>query len=145
MDILSQICDMVQNTVKFSGTTSPKIDFVNAMLKNNNLATIPEEYQEFLKKTNGLIAPPYEFYGTDTVDRKEYNYKFPNIIDANKPLLKNNNPLIENRVVIGTVFFDMIIFDGLDKKFKIVNRVNFEIIKSFEKFKHLLEYVTETI
>ena len=145
MDTLSQIYDILQNGIKFEKANTAKIDFVNAMLKNNNLATIPEEYQKFLMETNGAILPPYEFYGTDIMDRKGYNYKFPNLIEANMPLIKNKNPLIEGRVIIGSVFFDVIIFDEIDKKFKIVNRINFEIIKTFEKFKHLLEYVKETI
>ena len=142
---LSKLTDMVANSVKFDGANSAKIDFTNAMLKNNNLAIIPFEYQEFLKETNGLILPPYEFYGTEVFNRTEYNYKFPNIIDVNIPLIKDKNPLIENRVILGSVFFDIIIFDDMDKKFKIVNRINFEIIEIFENFNQLLEYVNNTI
>ena len=142
---LSLFENKVPNSVRFDGTNSAKIDFTNAMLKNNNLASIPSEYQEFLKETNGLILTPYEFYGTEAVSRNEYNYKFPNIIDINITLVKNKNPLIEKRVIIGSVFFDIIIFDDTDKKFKIVNRVNFEIIEVFENFTQLLEYVKNTI
>ena len=142
---LLQLENMVPNSLKFSGASIAKIDFTNAMLKNNNLSEIPSEYQEFLKETNGLLLPPYEFYGTEVIDRKEYNYKYPNLIDINIPLVKNKNPLIENRIIIGSVFFDVIIFDAIDKKFKIINRVNFEIIESFDNFKQLFEYVNDTI
>ena len=142
---LSQFERIVPNCLKFNGASIAKIDFTNAMLKNNNLSEIPVEYQEFLKETNGFLLPPYEFYGTEVIERKEYNYKYPNIVDINIPFVKNKNPLIEKRLVIGSVFFDIIIFDEIDKKFKIINRVNFEIIESFENFKQLLEYVNDTI
>ncbi len=142
---LSQFKKKIPNIVRFDAANSAKIDFTNAMLKNNNLAVIPAEYQEFLKETNGLILPPYEFYGTEITNRIEYNYRFPNIIEINIPLVKNKNPLIEKRVIIGSVFFDIIVFDEFDKKFKIINRVNFEIIETFENFKQLFEYVSKTI
>lgn len=145
LEKLSQFKNKIHNIVTFDAANGAKIDFTNAMLKNNNLAIIPAEYQEFLKETNGLILPPYEFYGTEIVNRTEYNYRFPNIIEINIPLVKNKNPLIEKRVIIGSVFFDIIIFDEFDKKFKIINRVNFEIIETFENFKQLFEYVSKTI
>ncbi len=144
-EIISKLESKVPNARKFDGATKAKIDFANAMLKNNNLANISNEYQEFLMETDGMILPPYEFYGTEVINRPEYNYKFPNLIEANIDLVKDKNPLIENRVIIGNVFFDIIIFDEIDKKFKILNRVNFEIIETFENFKQLLEYVIKTV
>ncbi len=137
--------NMVPNAVRFDNANISQIDFTNAMLKNNNLSPIPPEYQEFLKESDGLILPPYEFYGTKVFERTKYNYKFPNVVDVNMPLVKSGNPLINNRVIIGSMFFDIIIFDEDDKKFKILNRINFETIKVFEKFKQLLEYIKETI
>lgn len=142
---ISQLESIIKNSIHFSGASAAKIDFTNAMLKNNNLAHLPVEYQEFLKITNGLILPPYEFYGTEIIERPEYNYRFPNVIEANIPLVKNKNLLIEKRVIVGTVFFDIIVFDEMDLKFKIINRVNFEVIKTFEDFEKLLEYIEMTV
>ena len=142
---LSYLEKMVSNSVRFDVANISQIDFTNAMLKNNELSALPTEYQEFLMESDGLILPPYEFYGTKIIERMEYNYKFPSIIEVNMPLVKNKNPLIKNRVIIGSMFFDVIIFDETDKKFKILSRINFETVKTFEKFKQLLEYIKETL
>ena len=144
-EIISLLKKKISNSVTFDGASVAKIDFTNAMLKNNKLSDLPEEYQKFLMETNGFIVPPFEFYGTEIFDRNDFNYRFPNVVEVNLPLVKNQNPLIEQRVIIGSVFFDMIIFDGIDRKFKIMNRVNFETIKTFESFEKVLEYLQENL
>ena len=48
-EIISKLESRVPNARKFDGATKAKIDFANAMLKNNNLANISNEYQEFVQ------------------------------------------------------------------------------------------------
>ena len=134
---VKKLKSLVKNSVVFDGAKPAKLDFTNA--------TLPPEYIEFLKITNGMIIPPYEFYGSEVIDRKDYNYKYPSIMEINKTFVQNKNPLIENRIVIGNVFFDTIIYDKFDNNYKIVNRINFEIIKSFSSFSNLLDYIIESM
>lgn len=142
---VKKLKSLVKNSVVFDGAKPAKLDFTNAMLTNSKNATLPPEYIEFLKITNGMIIPPYEFYGSEVIDRKDYNYKYPSIMEINKTFVQNKNPLIENRIVIGNVFFDTIIYDKFDNNYKIVNRINFEIIKSFSSFSNLLDYIIESM
>lgn len=138
---ISKIKELIENTITFEKAEKAKIDFINAMLKNNEFSIIPYEYEQFLVLSNGLIALPCELYGTETINRQEYNYKFPNIIDANKVFIENKNPLMKNRVMLGTIAFDIIIFDANDNKFKILNRFNFETIETFSSFNNILDYI----
>ncbi len=131
-----------ENVITFAKAEKSKIDFVNAMLKNDNFATIPFEYENFLLLSNGLIIPPIELYGSEDIERKEYNYKFPSIIEANKIFIQNKNPLMKNRVMLGTFIFDIIVFDGNDNFYKILNRFNFDTIETFKSFNELFDYIS---
>lgn len=133
----------IENIITFQKAEIAKIDFVNAMLKNDNFSEIPSDYKNFLMFTNGLIMPPVELYGTENVERAKYNYKFPNIIEVNKIFIDNKNPLIKNRLMLGTFAFDILIFDGNDNLYKILNRFNFETIETFKSFNELFDYISE--
>ena len=141
----SSLMNKFKNVVLFEPTTQSKIDFANAMLTNNNIQKIPSDYSDFLKVHNGLIIPPFELYGTDVIHRNNYNYKFPNLFDINSLFIKNKNPLIENRIVVGSIGFDIILYDYIDSKYKIVNRLNFEIIEQFDTSDNLFDYVINTL
>lgn len=133
----------IENIITFQKAEIAKIDFVNAMLKNDNFSEIPSDYKNFLMFTNGLIMPPVELYGTENVERAKYNYKFPNIIEVNKIFIDNKNPLMKNRLMLGTFAFDILIFDGNDNLYKILNRFNFETIETFKSFNELFDYISE--
>ena len=125
-----------------------KIDFSSAMLDNAGGTNIPNDYAEFLEKTNGMIAVPFEFYGTEIQKRNECMpaYNFPNIVDVNQPFFKDNkNLLMKKRIVVGQTLCDLIIFDGNDKKYKLLQRINFKTICEFNKFDDVIEYVKNSL
>lgn len=145
-DKISKIRLKAKNFVMFDKGTTAKIDFAGAMLKNAGGVEIPLDYVEFLKNTNGMIAVPFEFFGTDVMERKERLYKFPNIVDINMDFLKNNRiTLMRGRIVVGHVYFDMIIFDGNDGKYKLVARNNFATVRVFKDFEEVLGYVEQSL
>ena len=133
----------ITNVKEFAPTNDAKIDFVDAMLKNGEFATLPEDYKEFLKITNGIIAQPYEFYGTENINRIENNYKFPNVVEVNNLFKETTNPLMKNRVVLGEKFFDIFVYDNYDNLYKILNRLNLSIIKIFKNFEEVLDNILE--
>ena len=132
--------------VAFDSVQSAKVDFAGAMLKNAGGVNIPSDYAEFLKNTNGMIATPFEFYGTEVQKRNNIPpYNFPNIVDVNMVFLKDKNPLMVNRIVVGMVYFDLIIFDGKDKKYKLLHRTNFAVVSEFKNFDDVLGYVIKSL
>lgn len=108
----------------FAGATDSRIDFANAMLKNEGFAPLPRDYAEFLMETNGMIAPGVEFYGTDEIGRAKERYKFPNILGANMALAKGGNPLIKGSVLVGNAFLYAIIYDPADGTYRIASRLS---------------------
>ena len=135
-----------KNFVEFVGVNRAKVDFAGAMLKNAMGVSIPNDYAEFLQKTDGMIATPFEFFGTSEHDRKMQMYKFPNIVDFNMVFLKGDKiPSMRKRIVVGQVYFDMIIFDGNDGKYKLVARNNFASIRIFNGFEDVLGYVAQSL
>ena len=145
-DKISKIMRKCRRAVLFDGVVKAKVDFAGAMLKNAGGTEVPADYVEFLEKSNGMIEAPYEFYGTEVHKRNAAMYNFPNIVDANMDLLKDGkNPFVLRRIIIGQSYFDLIIFDEVDAKYKIVNRLNFSVVKEFKSFEMLLDFVIASL
>ncbi len=122
-------------------TEMAKIDFIDAMLSNSNRAKLPNDYKKLLEKHNGIIAVPLEFYGCESIKRDKYNYKFPSILEINEIFKETNNHFMEQKVMLGSLLLDIIIFDAKDKKYKILNRLSFQSLAVFENLDTLLDYI----
>ena len=89
-----------EHAISFPPLLQAKIDFASAMLKNEGLAPIPEDYMAFLRQTDGAVMADTEFYGCEAHVRQTYTY--PSLLDANKALVKNNNEFPAGTLLVGT-------------------------------------------
>ena len=97
------------------------------------------------KLTNGICSGILEFFGTEKIKRADYNYNFPNLIDANEIFKKSENPLMKNSVLLGYNLLNAIIYDNDEKLYKIVNRNFFTPVKSFITFKDVLNEIIKNL
>ena len=139
--VLAEFKIKAKGSVFFPGATDSKIDFTNAMLKNEGLATLPYDYAMFLKETNGMIAPDTEFYGTDEIVRSGRNYKFPNLAFVNKELAMEGNPLIKGSVLVGNSSLSAIVFDAEAGAYRITNRLSFATVHMCADMAEVLRYL----
>jgi hypothetical protein len=139
--MLQEIKTRAKSAAFFEPATDSKIDFTNAMLKNEGVAPMPYDYAAFLKATNGLAAHGIELYGTDGIDRSRQNYKFPNLSDANKELLADGNPLIKGCILVGNAFLDSIIFDPAEGAYRVVSRLSFATLHKAASMEEVLAYL----
>ncbi|MDR1476585.1 MAG: hypothetical protein LBI17_00460 [Rickettsiales bacterium] len=140
-DALQKIRLRAKNAAFFPPATDSKIDFANAMLKNEGAAPMPYDYAAFLKTTNGLAAPGIELYGTDGIDRHGRTYRFPNLAEANRELLADGNPLIKGCLLVGDAFLDSIIFDPAEGSYRVVSRLSFATLRRFANIGEVLEHL----
>ncbi|MDR2098993.1 MAG: YrhA family protein [Rickettsiales bacterium] len=142
--ILQKFREKYARAAFFPGAKISEIDFISAMLKNDGFAPLPSGYSDFLQATNGMAAGAAELYGTE-VHARPQNYKFPNLIEANKPFSENKNPLMRGRVLLGSAGLDIIIFDAEDGTYKIASRLSFDTLGSFGTLEALLTRLLETL
>ena len=134
MDNISKIIKR-ENTILFTKAKDVSITMTNALLSNINLPTIPNDYADFLKITNGIITNTYNLYGTENI--KETNFHYINIYEKNqnhKNLFKNFKDLI-----IGETLLNIIIYDN--KKYKIVDNFTLQPLQEFNNFETILTYL----
>ena len=140
-DALSELGIKAKAAVLFRGATDSKIDFANAMLRNEGLAPMPYDYAEFLRETNGLIAPGIEFYGTDEIERTKERYRFPNLLGANNELAKGGNQLIKGSVLVGNAFLWALIYDPADEAYRIASRPGFATMRKCADISEVLRHI----
>lgn len=144
-DIFKKLKLCINNIIYLPPAKDAQIDFVSAMLKNDGFAPVPQDYIDFLKLTNGICSGILEFFGTEKIKRADYNYNFPNLIDANEIFKKSENPLMKNSVLLGYNLLNAIIYDNDEKLYKIVNRIFFTPVKSFITFKDVLNEIIKNL
>ena len=144
-EILKQLKSTINNIIFFPSAKDAQIDFINAMLKNDKFSPLPNDYCDFLKNTNGITSGVLEFFGTEKIKRADYNYNFPNIVDANEIFKKLDNPLMKNCVLLGYNLLHAIIYDNNEKMYKIVNRNFFTPVKEFSNFNDVLQYILSNL
>ncbi|MBD5405453.1 hypothetical protein HDR59_02790 [bacterium] len=142
--LLKQLINIFDDVETFPLAKTAQVDFTSAMLKNNNLSPIPNDYTLFLtNESNGLICDGVlEFFGTEKIRRNKDSYNFPNIVEANEIFNKTQNPLMENSVLLGYNLLYAIIWSESEKVYKIIKRNFFTPIKKFNNFGDVLKFIT---
>lgn len=139
---LQTLKKIIHNLEFFARAKVSQIDFTNAMLKNDKFSPMPDDYAMFLREeSNGIVSGILEFFGTEKVNRSDYNYNFPSIIEANEIFKTTNNPLMENSVLLGYNLLYAIIWNESEKVYKIIHRNFFTPFKTFNKFNDVLQFV----
>ena len=99
--------------------------------------TLPSEYQNFLKETNGLYWGGLEFFGTDAVQKD--TGCITDLATQNKfyqKLNKTKSPLF-----LGRSDEENFLYDVSTRKYLIVDEFSKEVAKTFSLFEQMFEYL----
>lgn len=122
--------------ITFEPADIRSIKFANTMLSNHGFPSIPEEYSEFLKITNGLIWNGVELYGTKAFDRELKEYSFPGIIDVNMDFMGFD--ALPKRLIVGRAPEELIVYSSEDKNWQCMDRIDFSVNTVYPYFKEIL-------
>jgi hypothetical protein len=132
--MLSRIIDTVRKdgAVMFPAADDRSLRFVSSMLSSRRFAPIPIHYASLLKFTNGMSWNGIELYGTEAIDRKEMGYVLPSLIDAN--VAYDNYEFLKGQIILGRAAEELFVYDSRQKKYFIIDRVDFTPSASFPTF-----------
>jgi len=91
------------------------------VLHNMGLDFIPRAYADFLHKYNGVKHSGVYLFGATVDDDMD-------IIDKNEQMEKP-----QNTILLGYNDFDLLCYDFKQKKYKIVDRSDFEVLETYDE------------
>lgn len=136
---ISEVLQTAQDTggiVLAKPAVDSQIQTVQEYLKTNGLS-LPNEYIDFLKETNGLYWAGLEFFGT-TVTKKDSSV-ITDLITQNdlyQKLNEHNSPLF-----LGRSDEENFLYDATGRTYLVVDEFSKEVAKSFPLFEQMFEYL----
>jgi len=122
----------------FVGYSDEDADLVNEILLEHKFSKIPEDYQKFLTYINGMSYDGLMFFGSKPHYRKSKDYVFPSIVSATFEY--KDLRFFQNKIVIGRGAEFILIYDGDDEKYKMLNRIN---LKSKREYNNFINMITD--
>lgn len=122
--------------VTFSPADDRSLKFAITMLSSHGFISIPEEYINFLKITNGLIWNGLELYGTKGYDRENKNYSLPGIIDINLDFMGIDG--LSGKLILGRASEELLVYSGKDNRYQCVDRTDFLVTQVAPSFSELI-------
>ena len=111
------------NAVFFPPVDERSLRFINSLLPSHHFPPIPVDYISLLKQTDGLVWNGVELYGTRANDRDMLGYTLPGLIEANLDF--NDVPPMNGKLLLGSAAEDLFVYDSVDQKYHIINRMDF--------------------
>ncbi|MBE6449471.1 MAG: hypothetical protein E7013_02075 [Alphaproteobacteria bacterium] len=113
------------------------VDSLNAMDID-----LPDEYTELLFICDGLYWGGMEFFASSMHTDKKRGFTITDLVSQNR-LFQALNPAKENCCFIGRTDDENYIFNPNTNKYEIIEEFEGTLIKSFDNFESLFEYVVE--
>lgn len=136
--MLKRILDTLKkdNAVFFPPADERSLRFVSSMLSSHRAPPVPMDYITLLKQTDGLVWNGIELYGSRANDREMLGYTLPGLIEANIDF--TNAPPMHGKLLLGRASEELFVYDSLDQKYHIIDRLDFSISCSFPTFSEAL-------
>lgn len=132
----------ILNTLrKDNGTFFDPVDerslrFISSLLSSHRFPPVPIDYIALLKQTDGLSWNGVELYGTRANDREALGYTLPGLIEAN--LEFQQAAPMRGKLLLGRAAEELFVYDSIDQKYHIINRLDFSDSCSFPTFSEAL-------
>lgn len=138
-DVFIKTVSQVNGCVLFPPSEEKTIETTQKFLQANHFAPISQEYQYFLRQSNGFILNGVELFGTISQPRIEKNYTFPSIEEINRPCANYN--FFNGKMILGRMSESLLIYDEEGKLYAVADRINLRSRIEFNTFGELLVYI----
>lgn len=123
--------------ITFPPCTEESITHVSTLLSASGFSTIPAEYKEFLKITDGLSYNGIEFFGARSHNRPEKGYTFPDL--AASTFHYEDYDFFRRKIILGRVSESMIFYDKLSNHYAIADRLTLRSRREVKSFAEILQ------
>lgn len=125
--------------IYFPQATSQQIESASKQLEELNIPKIPEDYENFLKNSNGLSYNGLELFGTEDYPREEKKYIFPSLLSSNRDFI--NYEFFIQKLIIGITSENFIIYDNITKNYALTDAISLHIIEEYHSFNELIKFL----
>lgn len=108
--------------VTFPPCPEESITHVSTLLSASGFSTIPPEYKEFLKITDGLSYNGIELFGSRSHNRPEKGYTFPDL--AASTFHYEDYDFFRRKIILGRVSESLIFYDKISERYAIADRLS---------------------
>ncbi len=132
--MLSRILETLKKNqaVFFPPVDDRSLRFLSSLLSSHHFPALPPDYVALLKQTDGLSWNGIELYGSRANDRETRGYTLPGLMEANMEF--SNAAPMRGKLVLGRAAEELFIYDSMDQRYHIVNRMDFTVSCSFSTF-----------
>lgn len=124
--------------ILFNPASNNDIVKLNHFLTDYKALDLPEDYQDFLRLTDGLIFNDLELYGCHC--RARPGYEFPSIEFIYKLTLDNS--FFRNNIILGLLSEEIVVYNYTNSFYSLIDRVTLDYLIQYSSFKELLAYLT---
>ena len=122
--------------VTFDGADTKALKNTDAALTSHSFPTLPKEYAEILKITDGLIWNGIELYGTKSYERELKGYTIPGIVDVNMDFMGFD--ALSGKLIVGRMPEELLVYSASDSLWGCMDRTDFMIMQTAPSLKELL-------
>jgi hypothetical protein len=102
------------------------------------LINIPNEYKTFLSFMNGYMYNSVEFFSIGDEKLVDNGYELMNVVNANE--IENTKQKDASKILIGRTDEDVFCFDNIEKKYQILDRIDWAVMEDFNSLEELMTY-----
>lgn len=124
-------------SITFLPCSENEIIKMSALLSASGFSSIPGEYKEFLRITDGFSYNGLEFFGIQNHNRPNKQYTFPDI--AASTFHYKGYAYFKNKIVLGRISEALICYDKNTDDYTIVDRVSLRPLNGSKTFADLLK------
>ena len=120
----------------FPPSAEENILLTNQQLSSLGFAALPPDFAALLSVCDGFYYDGLEILGVKPHPRPLKNYTFADIVEVNRPFAEY--VFFKGKVIIGRLSENIIVYDGINKLFAVIDRVNLCSQVEFSDFADLM-------
>ncbi|MCT4552470.1 MAG: YrhA family protein [Alphaproteobacteria bacterium] len=134
------VLDKKYKLTLFPPIPEDKIYPLRSKMEKSFKCAVPDEYSKLFSITNGMLFDNVVFYGDK--EQKRIDYELPSIFEINEVFERIG---VGEKFIIGKWLNLLIIYDGLEMKYKIVSKINLMENESFTSIYELIKYLKNIV
>ena len=145
MRILHQVLKKIYQdyAVFFPPAKLNEIQKVNFELSQTGLASLPQDYIDFLMMTNGLFHNGLEMFSTTEHERDKGAFFHRSIMQMQK--LFSQNPILKNKIMLAQAPEEFVVYDFQKKEYQLVDRYSYTVFLKLPNLLDVFYYYTKPV
>ena len=125
--------------VLFPAVEPMKVQQASVGLVKAGVPPVPADYVRLLAETNGLAWNGMTLFSLENIERNKGAFSHPGIVQNIS--FCQNNPLMKRRLLLGTGWEELFVYDAGLKQYLLMDRYSYDIIAVFATVAEFLDWI----